>query len=246
MRAAALANNRCTICRRLPIGTVEVSFHDEVTCTRHVARVSCVFCTRPHVDAAPAGWRPFSGSFMRCPTCLVEAVETQQEARIHLPSVRSQMAEIGVELAERVRVQIVSPAEINGAVGTPTSGVLLGLTDQWTGGGKRVRVAGIRIVAGLPPAYFGRAVAHEIGHAWLAQRGHAWTATPAIEEGLCELFAYAWLKRRRTPDAEALRSRLRTNPDPVYGGGFREVHGAVQRHGIAAVLSELLNTGRLP
>jgi hypothetical protein len=62
----------------------------------------------------------------------------------------------------------------------------------------------------------------------------------------CELFAYAWLKRRRTPDAEALRSRLRTNPDPIYGGGFREVHDAVQRHGIAAVLSELLSTGQLP
>ena len=244
MPTVDVASRACTICGRRPVGRVEFSLHDEVTCTVHVARVRCVFCTRPHIDAAPAGWRPFAGSLLRCPTCIVDAVDTQQEARIHLPSVRSEMAAIGVELLERVRVEIVKPAEINAVGGSPTGGVLMGLTDQWTGDRTRVRVAGIRIVAGLPPTYFGRAVTHEIGHAWLAQRGHEWTA-PAIEEGLCELFAYAWLKRRGTPLAETLRSQLCTNPDPVYGGGFREVHGAVQRRGIATVLGELLSTGRL-
>ena len=95
------------------------------------------------------------------------------------------------------------------------------------------------------PPTFGRAVAHEIGHAWLAQYGHIPVAHE-VEEGLCELFAYAWLKRERSPLADTLRSQLRADPDPVYGGGFRTVHAAVDRHGIENVLTSLLTNGALP
>ena len=117
------------------------------------------------------------------------------------------------------------PDEINRHGGAPSRGVLLGLTDQWIVIGGPTTVSAIRVVAGMPPTYFGRAVAHEIGHAWLAQYGRNPVAHE-IEEGLCELYAYAWLKRERSPLADWLRSQLRANPDPVYGGGFRTVHVA--------------------
>lgn len=76
----------------------------------------------------------------------------------------------------------------------------------------------IRIARGQPPLQLGRAVANEIGHAWLTQHG---TRRPEhdVEEGLCELFAHGWLKQQRTRIADELRRRLRENPDPVYGAG---------------------------
>ena len=188
---------------------------------------------------------PFSPTLLRCPTCLVGAVETQEQARALLPSVRARMAAIGVELAERVRVRVVGSDEINRYGGAPSRGVLLGLTDQWVVVGGPTTVSGIRVVAGMPPTYFGRAVAHEIGHAWLTQYGRTPVAQE-IEEGLSKLFAYAWLKRERSPLADRLRSQLRANPEPVYGGGFRTVHAAVDRHGIENVLTSLLTRGALP
>jgi hypothetical protein len=234
---------RCLQCGQVPRGLVTVSLHGEWTCASHPVAGTCVFCARPHPAPAPPGWRPFSEHTLRCPTCLAGAVETQVDARRWLPSVRHEMAGLGIELAERVRVRIVDPATVPAAGPDPAGRrLLLGLTDLWIG--PTVRVGGIRIVAGQPPTHFGRAVAHEIGHAWLAQRGSV-RPEHAVEEGVCELFAHAWLKKQRTPLAEHLRENLRTNPDPVYGGGFRRVHEAVVGRGIAAVLDAVLRTGRL-
>ena len=235
---------RCTVCRDVPTGSFEVSLLDEVTCTSHRVGARCVFCSRPHPSSNPAGWRPFSRARMRCDTCLSDAVETQEEARRRLPAVRAHMASIGVELAARVRVRVIDPAEVDQLVGDDDD-VLLGLTDQWVGGRQRVRVEGIRILKGLPAVHFGRAVAHEIGHAWLAQHGSEFAA-PEVEEGVCELFSYAWLKRQVTPVAIRLREAVRTNPDPVYGGGFRAVYTATRATDVSTVLAAVLRTGRLP
>lgn len=181
---------------------------------------------------------------MRCPTCLIDAVQTQVDARRWLPVVRRELADLGVELTQRVRVRLVAPDELTAESVAPGS-TLLGVTEQRAVGAARLDVVEIRIAAGLSPTHFGRAVAHEVGHAWLTQRGGP-QLDPAVEEGLCELFAHAWLKRQRTALADELRRRLRENPDPVYGGGFRIVHAAVVRNGIAAVLTSLTEVGELP
>jgi hypothetical protein len=239
------AKSPCTVCGRPPIRGYRLSMHAEVTCLEHPVRAWCVFCTRPHEQAAPAGWKPFSDRLWRCPSCLTGAVETQHDARRHLPRVRRQLAAIGLELPQRVLVKVVRWDEAVAKTQPPTSGVLLGLTEQVLSETEGSRVTGIDVVAGLPPTYFGRVVAHELGHAWLALHGSPPVAGN-VAEGLCELFAYAWLKRVRTPMAESLRERMRVNPNPVYGDGFREVYTAVRQHGIAVVLERLLRTGELP
>lgn len=235
---------RCAVCRAVPTGSFEISLLDEITCTSHGVGVRCVFCSRPHPSGSPAGWRPFSRRQMRCNTCLSDAVETQEEARRRLPAVRRHMAAIGVELSARVPVRVIDPAEVDHLVGDDDD-VLLGLTDQWVGGRQRVRVEGIRILKGLPAVHFGRGVAHEIGHAWLAQHGSEFAA-PDVEEGVCELFSYAWLKRQVTPVATRLREAVRSNPDPLYGGGFRAVYTATRTTDVSTVLAAVLRTGRLP
>ena len=207
---------------------------------------ACVFCGRLGADPLPPGWLAFgSGGTTRCPTCASVAVHTQEEARRRLPGIRADMAAIGLDLPERVQVRVVSYADAVALVGAPATGLLLGATEQHTGGPGGRRVVRISVVAGLPDVFFGRAVAHEIGHAWLGLRG-AEPVDDLVEEGVCELFAYAWLKRLGTPAAQALRESMHRNPEPVYGGGFRLVHATVQRHGVAAVLAGLLDHGALP
>ena len=124
--------------------------------------------------------------------------------------------------------------------------VTLGVTQsRWIAGQPGSDVIRIQIVAGLTVTHFGRAVAHELGHAWLAQRGTG-HIDAVVEEGVCELFAHAWLKRQGTPLAEALRKQMRDNPDTIYGGGFRAVHASVVCHGIDAVVDAVCRTATLP
>jgi hypothetical protein len=236
---------RCTVCGRWPHGGYRLSLHGEAGCVSHPVAARCVFCAGTHPDPAPPGWRPFGAGLLRCPRCLDGAVETQLDARRRLPGVRRQLAGIGLELPQRVLVRVVSPADAQGMLGRAEPGLLLGVTQSSAGGRPGAHMVEISIVAGLPPAYFGRAVAHEFGHAWLALRGRA-PVPGAVEEGVCELFAYAWLKQDGSPLAMALRELFAGRPDPLYGGGFRAVHAAVRAHGVERVLDAVLRTGQLP
>lgn len=243
MTAAPAVSPLCTLCGRPPSGVAKVSLRGELTCARHPTSVRCVLCSAPHDEQRPPGWRRFTSSTQRCVACQQGAIETQLDARTMLPPVRADMAAIGVVLQNRVLVRVVDPDEL-GASSSGTGVVLAEILQQMAPGQRRTPVE-IHVAAGLTPTHFGSAVAHEIGHAWLSQEAGP-PLDHAIEEGLCELFAHAWLKRARAPLGAEMRRQMRLNPDPVYGGGLRAVHSAVETNGIRAVLYSLTRTGALP
>ncbi|MET8756653.1 protein DA1 [Lentzea sp. NPDC004782] len=231
----------CTVCGHPPVDSYELSMHGEATCVAHPAEARCALCSRPRHAGEP-GWYRFTATTVRCPTCTAVAVETQDQARQHIPRVREEMAALGIRLGQRVRVTLVEPDDLN----LDGRGLCLGRTIGRTWEGSPVtEVVGIHIARGLTATHFGSTVAHEIGHAWLAQQG-ARHLDLVVEEGVCELFAGAWLKRQRTAFADTLRQSALDNPDPVYGAGYRRVREAVVRHGIEAVLSAVCRRGTLP
>ena len=232
----------CSVCGRLPRGRAEVSLRAELTCRRHQVLERCLFCRCTRCGDRVPGWGRF-GSHPRCPTCSAEAIEDQAAARGEIPGLRRELAAIGIQLATRVLVRLVRPEHMH--VDLVDEGVVLGVTESRLLEGRRADVVEIRIAAGLPREQFGRAVAHEVGHAWLTQTGCP-SPEPEVEEGLCELFAYAWLKRQTSTFATGLRLQLRQNGDPVYGDGFRRVHAAVVHRGIKPVLISIAATGTLP
>ncbi|MFI9386932.1 protein DA1 [Kutzneria sp. NPDC052558] len=233
----------CVACGGIPIGTYRVSLWGEATCSAHVIAGDCVLCGRPRADPPGVGWATFTRDTLRCPTCVRHGIETQAAARGHIPGVRAAMAAMGVELIRRVRVTLVVPDALRN--GWPTDAVLFGMTHHQVSADGAADVLGIQVAAGLTTTHFGATLAHEIGHAWLVERG-AVGLEPTVAEGLCELFAGAWLKKQRTVVADALREAMATNPDPVYGGGYRLVRAAVVRHGIRAVLNHLVTRRTLP
>jgi hypothetical protein len=239
------ATDTCTECAQPPMGSYVISLHGELTCATHVAVGHCLFCGRPQGQGRTSGWVRLNQSVRRCPTCARDAVDDQVLARRLLPVVRQEMAHIGIQLDAPVRVTVIDPTAMP-TIAPGSTGPVLGITrHQRTG---RQLVAGsitIQVIAGLPPMHFGQTVAHELGHAWLAQRAVA-EIDDIVEEGVCELFAHAWLKRQPTPMAGSLRAGMHTNPNPVYGNGFRMVHAAVAAHGIDSVLRAVCSTGTVP
>lgn len=224
----------CVWCGRRPVGAYEMSMHGEITCAGHGVAERCGLCTRPRSPGP--GWSRLSGSGVRCPTCAADAVDTQERARRYIPRVREQLAALGIELDQRVRVRLVDVIHL------PDGAAATGLTHGWE---HSRTVAGIEVVRGLTSVHFGATVAHEIGHAWLIQRG-APVTDPVLLEGVCEVFASAWLKRRPGRLPQALREAMAANPDNVYGAGYRLVRDAVARAGIRIVLHELCRSGNLP
>ncbi|CCH32232.1 protein DA1 [Actinosynnema sp. NPDC047251] len=234
-----MSGDLCTVCGRPPVGRYAVSMQGETTCARHPEDGRCALCGRPR-HVGEGGWPGFTASTVRCPTCRRQAVEDQVTARAHIPRVREEMAALGIRLDRPVKVTLVDPESINADPGA----LCLGRTHTWTSQ-QESSVLGIEIARGLTPVHFGATVAHEIGHAWLCQRG-AWGLPPEVEEGVCELFAGAWLKRQRTPFADAVREAALTSADPVYGAGYRLVRDAVVAHGITAVLDAVCARRELP
>ncbi|PRY34258.1 protein DA1 [Umezawaea tangerina] len=236
-----MSDSTCTACGAPPADRYVVSMHGEATCVQHPTRGQCALCARPR-HTGESGWSRFTSATVRCPTCAGQAVDTQEEARLHIPAVRTGMAALGIELDQRVRVTLVEPDAIN----TDVVSLCLGRTLQRTWADRATTdVLGIEIARGLTTTHFGATVAHEIGHAWLAQRG-ARNLSPPLEEGVCELFSGAWLKRQRTEFASTLRRVSLESPDPVYGAGYRMVRDSVVSHGVAAVLDSVCRRGCLP
>jgi hypothetical protein len=206
----------------------------EVTCREHRAADRCGLCSRPRPPEA--GWGSSAVTALRCPSCAADAVDTQEQARAHIRRVRTQLAALGIELEQRVRVRLV------GALPAPVGNSVVGLTHSWE---NSRTVVGIEVLQGLTTSHFGATVAHEIGHAWLIQRGASVTDRVLVE-GVCELFAAAWLKRQPGRMPAALREAMAANPDEVYGAGYQLVRDAVLRSGVGVVLHTLCRSGSLP
>jgi hypothetical protein len=67
-----------------------------------------------------------------------------------------------------------------------------------------------------------------------------------IDEGLCQVVSYRWLRDQPDPLAQIIREKISQSPDPVYGDGFRLVRDSVKKHGMSRVLAAVKSTGRLP
>src|SRR3954471_13346864 len=107
-----MARSTCTACGSPPVDRYTVSMHGEATCVEHPTDGHCALCARPK-HSAESGWSRFTSATTRCPTCARQAVETQEEARRHIPGVRVEMAALGIRLDQRVKVTLVDPDAIN-------------------------------------------------------------------------------------------------------------------------------------
>lgn len=147
------------------------------------------------------------------------------------------MHSFGLRLPNRVRVEVVEPAALERQAGTHALGYTV-----WTSGAS-AEVRHIRVSGGLPVTNFGRVLAHELGHAWLA--GCPGLRPDDEAEGLCELLGYYWLCHRGGRLSAFLIASMEANPDPVYGEGFRRAHQLAAGRQPAEIVKQVTTTGHL-
>lgn len=217
----------CSECRQVPDGQYWISLRDRYVCTRHPVRAKCAFCWT--VTPKPKGWVALGPDTNRCPDCSNGAVDTAELAGRHMRRVRDDLAKLGFSLRTRVRVQIDAYDDLQQSSSAATT--VYGLTmHQMTIDHRHGNAVEVRVLKGLPGAYFGMVAVHEAMHAWLGENG----IDPQLDrhrEGSCELLAYEWLRRRRTPFARRVAESMLQSDDPIYGQGLREMVAFCERGG---------------
>lgn len=100
----------------------------------------------------------------------------------------------------------------------------------------RNRIQRIEVVAGLEPLLFQGVAAHELGHVWLAV--HRISLPADLEEGFCELLAHRFYSDLGTEEGLRYAREIESNPDPLYGGGFRYLRERLVQGGLERILHQ--------
>ncbi|WP_329602115.1 protein DA1 [Sansalvadorimonas verongulae] len=128
---------------------------------------------------------------------------------------------------------------------------LLGLA-QWstTYVGKRIvsrQFNEILIQTNLPEDHFRTVVIHELTHAWFFYNNPKGEKLPLhIEEGMCVLVEYLWLKKQKTDDAQYRMTIIKECPDPIYGDGFRAALKAMNFMRLSSLARYIIEKKKFP
>lgn len=233
-------STRCVVCDGDLGASWCVDHFDEPVCHRcdHLPR--CLGCEANTGGEGSRARTVLADGRVRCRRCSEGAVDTRADMGPTLRAVRGLLQSYGMRLANRVRVELARLEE----VATPDNPDRMAYTYVVHTGVGRPTVAALRIVEGLPATQFGRLLAHEMGHAWLAGCPDV-GRTPRDDEGLCELVASWWLHHRCGRLARHLLAAMCQNPDPIYGEGFRTAARRASELSPAEVVARVGRTGRL-
>ncbi|MCR4847828.1 MAG: hypothetical protein K5920_03120 [Bacteroidales bacterium] len=157
-----------------------------------------------------------------CPACRRSQVSATDKLRPQFvySEVKSRLSSIGMNLpTETVDISITDRTELN-RLATYKSDQLTGLTiSAGTPFGMR---HSIYLLDEMPTSRYKETLAHECGHVWLNDRFSILNRQSIQEvEGFCNLVAYKVLLFDHTKEAEIARESMLSNPDPIYGEGFR-------------------------
>jgi hypothetical protein len=86
---------------------------------------------------------------------------------------------------------------------------------------------------------------HELGHVWLLV--HDIKDLPVwAEEGFCELLTYRYYTQLNTEESRYYAQGIETNPNSVYGAGFRRVRAIADPIGFQRFVEAMRGKKRLP
>jgi hypothetical protein len=97
----------------------------------------------------------------------------------------------------------------------------------------------------MPALSFQGVTVHELGHVWLIV--HDVKDLPLwAEEGFCELLTHRYYTQLNTEESRYNARGIETNPDSVYGAGFRRVSAIAEPIGFQRFVEAVQKTKRLP
>ena len=246
-----LFGKRCAIGNEFLKGEYVVNSWGDTYCSVHAHGLSeCYSCHRLICDPLTGGGVRCADGRSICSRCRRTAIDTVAQGQPVLAQVRRSLAKLGLEIGRvETPLRLVDQNEMKKRSTKAYSKQPAGMASHHTvtrdGQVVERSVEAILILQGLPQEHFAAIAAHELCHTYLFMNEFP-ELEPLIEEGLCELAEYLWLKQQKTPEAAFRLKLMDGNDDPIYGRGFRAARDAYDRRGLSAVLSHVRQSRRLP
>jgi hypothetical protein len=194
-----------------------------------------------------------NGESVRCPICRASAVETIDQARpifsrlihwVNNQGLKYNNLHLSLELVDRHKLARLITGRA-GTAGIHSQGVTLSTTHTLNSKEVRTEVNGIAVLEGMPTTSFQGVTIHELGHVWLIVHDikdlQSWA-----EEGFCELLTHRYYTQLNTEESRYHAKSTETNPDPIYGDGFRRVRTIAGAMGFQRFVETMRSTKRLP
>jgi hypothetical protein len=97
----------------------------------------------------------------------------------------------------------------------------------------------------LPEEHFRTVAIHELTHAWFFYNDYR-DLPLKVEEGMCVLMEYIWLKNLGTKDAEFRQMAIESSDDPIYGEGFRQARESLKLMPLKILLQFIKDKNKFP
>jgi LIM domain/Protein DA1 len=244
---------RCAYCGKPLMNEYLVDHWGTMFCKEHQGKYpTCSYCGRLVPPQQQEQSRRNLEDF-RCPTCRASAIESIDQARpifsrlihwVNNQGLKYNNLHLSLELVDRYKLAKLITGR-TGTAGTHSQGVTLSTTQTMNGKVFRTEVNNIAILEGMPTISFQGVTIHELGHVWLIVQDIK-NLQPWTEEGFCELLTHHYYTQLNTEESRYHAKSIETNPDPVYGEGFRRVRTIADAMSFQRFVESLQMTKRLP
>ena len=220
----------CAVCNKPLTGQYLQDYWGNRYCVEHQNYSTCTSCSRVVCGSITGGGMRFPDGLTICNLCATNGITTNSQAEHIAGEMRAALKSLGLDLFQAstpVRIanrdQLYRYSRHNHHDEHP----LLGLA-VWSTHYMGERVIGrdfeeILVQSNLPEAHFRTVVIHELTHAWFFYNNPKAVPIPLqIEEGMCVLAEYLWLKRQGTDDARYRMTMIEQCQDKIYGEGFQK------------------------
>ena len=205
---------------------------------------ACDFCGRFIVGGFIANSIELPDGRRLCGLCAPTSVTTLELAREVMSATATELRKHGIRVATdgipilllpRDRMQMLSHDAEQSVKGFTDYVIAPQANGEW-----KAETFNIDLLYGMPKIETTYALAHELMHVWLARRGIGRdNQDQALVEGSCNYASFLVMSDLATRASEFIVYQIQTEPDSVYGGGFRRVKSFVDANGVEAWLKAL-------
>ena len=242
----------CSVCLNPLTANYFVDFWGNSFCNNHSGHPECSSCGRLVCDNLTDGGMQYPDGVLICNLCSLNGISSQERADKIAEEMRSTLASVGLKLnSTQTPVRLCGRDELNGAShhnfhdNHPILGVTRTTTTHQKGQLLARNFDSILIQINLPEEHFRTVMIHELTHAWFFYN-YFENLPLKVEEGMCVLMEYIWLKNLDTKDAEYRRKQIELSPDPIYGEGFREARDSLNYMPLKSLLEFIKEKKKFP
>ncbi|KAA3619662.1 MAG: protein DA1 [Calditrichaeota bacterium] len=209
---------------------------------------SCFSCARLICKNITHGGRKYKDGRYMCNICTKSAINSPAKAQKYFLRIKKFMALRGLKLPKNnFPLYLVDLSVLRKS--NPNDIEVAGRTEKASyevnGVEKSRRIEKMQVLDGLPAEHFTSILAHEFGHAWLFLNNYPHLDLQ-VEEGLCELFEYLWLRSQNSEISRFRIKKMKEGQDRIYGAGFRKALAGYKKYGLTKLLNEVKRQKRFP